>query len=87
MERSVWLAFDIMVKALSGRLGTWKGIASPAMKPDRVLRVDSRLLINGRSGFLAGRSGFIGSDFIESLLDSLSKMWNIETIEGRLGRI
>jgi hypothetical protein len=87
LERSVWLALEIMVRALYGRSGTSNGVASPATKPERLLSVDNRLFAAERSGLRVGTSGLVDTDFLASLLESLSSMLKIETIEGRLGLI
>jgi hypothetical protein len=87
LERSVWLALEIMVRALYGRSGTSNRVASPAMKPERVLIVDNRLFAAGRSGLRVGTSGLADTDFLTSLVELLSNMLKIETIEGRLGLI
>jgi hypothetical protein len=81
VDRSVWLAFEIMVRAFSGRSGTSNGVASPAMKPDILL------LTECRSGFRGGTSGFAGNGFLDSLLECLFRILKMETMEGRLGRI
>lgn len=86
VEISVWLALEIMVRALYGKSGTSNRVASPAMKPERVLTVDNRLAV-GRSGLRVGTLGLAKTGFAASLIDPLSNILNIETIEGRFGLI
>ena len=78
---------EIIVIALSGKSGSRNGVASPAIKPELLLIIDSLLLTTSRSEFLEGTLGLAGVDFLKSVLGSLSSMLSIETIDGRLGRM
>ena len=56
------LALEIKYIALSGRSGTWTGLASHAWNPDRVLIMESRFSERGGGGGGAGDAGLDSCD-------------------------